>query len=121
MLQISSLCDHQTYDQTGAARVTIIFLSVFVVLIFGDAVLTAYALRKALTKDERISAFEKQAKEKKSYLQELNKAIDKAENHAQHVCVQPVIVQGMKTDSRRWGATKPVATTQMRPPAGRIK
>lgn len=52
MLQVVSKCE-AGHDQTGASIVASIFLSVFVALILGDAILTALALHKALNKDER--------------------------------------------------------------------
>lgn len=52
MLQIVSTCD-TSYDQTGASVVATLFLSVFVLLILSDALLTAFALNRALTKDDR--------------------------------------------------------------------
>jgi len=81
MLQVLATRD-TSHDQTGAAVVAIVFLSVFVVLILGDAVLTAFALNKALTKDERETELMQRLKSKEEYLDTLRAAIAKAEHDA---------------------------------------
>tara|TARA_B110000902_G_scaffold171309_1_gene194999 strand:- start:18 stop:269 length:252 start_codon:yes stop_codon:yes gene_type:complete len=72
MLQVVSTCETSAYQQSGAFIVALVFLSVFVILIFGDAVLTALALRGAMTKDERLQELDAKYKVRKSYLKELN-------------------------------------------------
>jgi len=47
MVQIVSECD-ANYDHSGAAIVAITFLSIFAVLIAGDAVLSALAIKAAI-------------------------------------------------------------------------
>jgi hypothetical protein len=82
MLQVTTECAHTVYDQTGASVVAIIFLSVFVVLIFGDAVLTWRALSKTLTNDEREAELNERIKTKKAYLAALEANVQSAEQNA---------------------------------------
>lgn len=91
MMQITTLCDHETYDQTGAATVAIVFLAVFVALIFGDAVVTGFALNKALTKDEREVELNARITNKEIYLKQLLEGIADAQQGASYVRTQPTI------------------------------
>lgn len=65
-MQILSDCS-ANYDFNGAAVVTTVFLGVFVVLIFGDAVLTTIALIRTLTKvdgqDKKIKVLNNEVEE----------------------------------------------------------
>ena len=93
MLQVVDDCNYKTYEQTGAFWVTIVFLTVFVILIVIDTVLTFTALRKALTKDERETEIEKRIKTKQEYLENLTRAIDGAQKKAASlVKTQPALV-----------------------------
>jgi cell division protein FtsL len=85
MLQIVSTCDTSAYEQTGAYVVAVIFLSVFVALILGDAVLTALALRAAMTKDERLQELNARIQEKERYRASLQASIAELERHNGHV------------------------------------
>lgn len=75
MLQITSVCDVERYEQSGAEAVAITFLSIFVVLIVSDAVLTYFALQKALFRDESRAELEEEISEKKLILEELQNNI----------------------------------------------
>lgn len=72
MLQVVTTCETSEYEQTGAYVVAVVFLSVFVILISGDAVLTGLALRGAMTKDERLQELDAKYKVRKLYLDNLN-------------------------------------------------
>ena len=103
MLQATTLCDHDRYNQTGAAIVAIVFLSVFVVLLFGDGVLTWFALQKALTKDEREAELMKTITTKEAYLKELQESIKAARKDALHVYLSkdaPTTVPGVPLSLR---------------------
>ena len=82
MLQVISLCDYETHNQTGAFHVVSVFLFVFVILLTVDAVLTWFALDKALTKDEREDALQKRIEEKELYLKSLQNKIKVVEQNA---------------------------------------
>ena len=84
MMQIAALCDHKAYDQSGAAVVAVIFLGVFVALILGDAVITAFALHKALTKDEREEELDAKIQSGETYLKKLNARIAAVKNGTLH-------------------------------------
>lgn len=79
MLQVLSTCETSEYEQTGAFVVAVVFLSVFVILISGDAILTALALRGAMTKDERLQELDAKYKVRKLYLDNLNNEIAQIE------------------------------------------
>lgn len=108
MMQIASLCHHETYDQTGAAVVAIVFLSVFVTLILVDALITAFALNKALTKDEREAELNARIENKELYLKQLTEGIAKAQLGATYTRTpQPTplpVSQGTIVGSRLNGA-----------------
>jgi hypothetical protein len=79
MLQVLSTCETSEYEQTGAFVVAVVFLSVFVILIAGDAILTALALHGAMTKDERLQELDAKYKVRERYLDNLNTEIAQIE------------------------------------------
>jgi len=86
-----------SFDQTGASVVAIVFLSVFVALVLGDAVLTAFALNKTLNKDVREEELTKRVERKTNELHALDLAIAKRRALVQQNNIRP---RGVVVSSR---------------------